>query len=338
MFSIKDNFSLQAYNTFGLNVFADYFVSLSNSNEVKDYLSSSTYKNLPQLILGSGSNLLFISDYIGIIVKPDIQGIEIIEDEKLSCTVRCGAGVNWDSFVAWTVEKQLYGIENLSLIPGTVGASPIQNIGAYGVEAKDYIISVEGFNTHTGEYFKLKNNECKFDYRFSIFKTDEWKNIIVTHVNFKLSKTPDFKTEYGTINEEITKLGGLTQQNLRLAIINIRNAKLPDYNIIGNAGSFFKNPIISKDLAEKIKIKFSDAHLYKLSENNYKIPAAFLIEKLGWKGFREGNVGVYPLQPLIIVNYGNASGTEIFDLANKIKDSVKNNFGIDLEFEVIPII
>ena len=240
----------------------------------------------------------------------------------------------WDEFVAWTVKNHLYGIENLSLIPGTVGASPVQNIGAYGVEAKESIISVEGYHLDSGRYFKQDTFDCNFGYRYSIFKSKLWQDAIITHVNFRFSKTPEFKTQYGAIMSEVEKLGELNQENLRQAIINIRSEKLPDPATIGNAGSFFKNPVISLSEYLRMKDNYEDLHAFKLPGEQYKIPAAFLIEKCGWKGFREGDAGVYPKQPLILVNYGKAPGFDIFNLARRITNSVAEKFGIELEMEV----
>ena len=334
MLQIEELYPLKSLNTFGIDVKADFFVALKNNDEVKKFVHNHEYKKLPFLVLGGGSNLLFTSDYKGIIIKPEIEGIEIISDNSSHCEVRCGAGVIWDDFVAWVVGNNLYGIENLSLIPGTVGASPIQNIGAYGIEVKDSLISVEGFRIDTGEHFKLNNFECEFGYRSSIFKSKQWKQIIITQVNFRFAKNPEFKIEYGTVKTEVEKLGELNLKNVRQAIIGIRQQKLPNPAEIGNAGSFFKNPLISSSQAKKIKEKYDDVHLFKNHGDLYKIPAAFLIEKCGWKGFREGDAGVYKNQPLILTNYGNAKGIDILNLAYKISDSVRNAFGLDLEMEV----
>lgn len=334
MLQIEELYPLKSLNTFGIDVKADFFISLKSTEDIKKFVHNTEYKKLPLLVIGSGSNLLFTSDFKGIVVKPEIEGIEIIHNSPTHCEVSCGAGVIWDDFVSWTVANNLFGIENLSLIPGTVGASPIQNIGAYGVEVKDTLISVEGYRIDKGEHFKLNNFECEFSYRNSIFKSRHWKQIIITHVNFRFAKNPEFKIEYGTIKAEVEKLGELNLKNIRQAIINIREQKLPNHTEIGNAGSFFKNPLIPASQAMKIKEKYNDVHLFKAHGDYYKIPAAFLIEKCGWKGFREGDAGVYKNQPLILINFGAAKGIDILNLAHKIINSVRDSFGIDLETEV----
>jgi UDP-N-acetylmuramate dehydrogenase len=336
MIDILEKVALKTYNTFGIDSTAAKFVQLQTEHDVFQFVSSDLVKQ-PILILGGGSNLLFVNDFDGLVVKPDIQGIEIISDAPNYVLVRCGAGVDWDSFVAWTVDRNFGGVENLSLIPGTVGASPVQNIGAYGVEAKDVIVSVEGYRIDNGQFFKFLNSECGFDYRMSIFKNALLGKCIVTNVTFCLQKNAAFKTDYGSVASEIERLGGTNLQNIRQAIINIRNQKLPDPKILGNAGSFFKNPIVPSVQAQQIRAQFPEINLYGASCGFTKIPAAFLIEKCGWKGYRNNDAGVHINQPLVLVNYGNANGAEILKLANEIKDSVLNTFKINLEMEVIVV-
>jgi UDP-N-acetylmuramate dehydrogenase len=334
MIKVQEKVALKVYNTFGIEAIADKFVHLQSAKDVFEFVNSKEISNQPLFIVGGGSNLLFVNDFNGLIVKPDIQGIEIVSDASKHVLVRCGAGVDWDSFVAWTVERNLGGIENLSLIPGTVGASPVQNIGAYGVEAKDVIVNVEGYRIDNGQFFKLLNSECGFDYRMSIFKNELKGKCIVTNVTFCLQKYPDFKTDYGSVASEIDRLGGVNLQNIRQAIINIRNQKLPDPKEIGNAGSFFKNPVVPSAFAQQIRAQYPDINLYGASCGLTKIPAAFLIEKCGWKGYRNDDAGVHINQPLVLVNYGNAKGAEILKLANDIQKSVFEKFNIELEMEV----
>jgi UDP-N-acetylmuramate dehydrogenase len=336
MFKIEENYPLKTLNTFGFDIKARYFIKLTKREEITEFIKN-TYLNQASvnlLILGSGSNLLFTGDFDGIVVKPEILGIEITTENSEFSYVRCGAGVEWDKLVEWCVEKGLGGLENLSNIPGSVGASPVQNIGAYGIEVKDCLESVEGFQLDDSIFFKISNNECNFGYRTSIFKTILKGKVIITHVNFKLNKQPQFSTGYGSIASEISKLGSLNLVNIRQAIIKIRSEKLPDPSNIGNAGSFFKNPILTETKALQIKEKYPEMQLFSTNDGNIKIPAAFLIEKCGWKGFREGNAGVHSKQPLVLVNYGNATGKDIFGLAQKIQQSIKDVFEIDLEMEV----
>ncbi len=352
MLKFLENYPLKNLNTYGFDVKAKYFIRLSNIEEIKEFFKrrqeygdrnteinlrsqvSGFLSHVNFLILGNGSNLLFTDDFDGIVIRPEIQGIEITNENSEYSYVKCGAGVEWDKFVEWTVKNGLGGLENLSHIPGTVGAAPVQNIGAYGVEVKDCLVSVEGFQLEDRTLFNISNINCEFGYRTSIFKNSLKGKVIITYVNFKLNKRPVFKLNYGSIASEITKLGIVNLSNIRQAIINIRSEKLPDPSITGNAGSFFKNPVISKTKALQIKEKYPDVQIFFTEEGKYKIPAAFLIEKCGWKGFREGDAGVHAKQPLVLVNFGNATGKEIIGLAKKIQQSIKDAFGIDLEMEV----
>jgi UDP-N-acetylmuramate dehydrogenase len=334
MIEIKKDFSLKSRNTFGMDVRTRFFVEASTTDKLSFSLNYASYYDLPILILGEGSNILFTKDFDGLIIHPTIQGIEVIADEPSSIMIRVGAGVNWDSLVEWSVTREFGGLENLSWIPGSVGASPIQNIGAYGVEAKDTIEKVEGLNIISKKMVEMTNAECLFDYRYSIFKDQLRHRIIVTNVIFKLSKNPTLVTHYGNLEEEIEKLGSLSISTVREAVINIRKNKLPDPKVIGNAGSFFKNPVISNSLFEQIKSKFDKVPSYPSSDTTVKIPAGWLIEKCGWKGKQIGNCGVHKDQALVLINYGNATGIEILNLAQQIQKSVLDQFGIDLEMEV----
>ncbi len=334
MIEIKKDYPLKSRNTFGLDVNSRFFVDASKPDKISFSLNYASYYNLPILILGGGSNIVFTKDFEGLIIHPTISGIEVIEDAFETITIRVGAGVRWDSLVEWSVSKGLGGLENLSWIPGDVGASPIQNIGAYGVEAKDTIVMVEGLNIITKKMVELSNAECLFDYRYSIFKGDLRHKIIVTSVYFKLSKKPTLITHYGNIDEEIEKLGAKTVNTVRQAVINIRKRKLPDPTEFGNAGSFFKNPVVKIEVFEGIKSKFDKVPSYPAAENNVKIPAGWLIEQCGWKGKQVRNCGVHKDQALVLINYGNATGNEIINLAKDIQKSVLDQFGIELEMEV----
>jgi UDP-N-acetylmuramate dehydrogenase len=292
--------------------------------------------NKPFLVLGSGSNILFTSNFKGTILYPEISGIKI-EDKDLNkgeVIVSAGAGINWDDFVAWTVDNGFGGLENLSLIPGKVGATPVQNIGAYGVEVKDQIVSVRTLIVNDGSIRVFENNECEFGYRNSIFKRREKGRYLVTRVYYRLAINPQMNLIYDSLKEEVNKIGTETLQNTRQAVINIRRNKLPDPEIIGNAGSFFKNPVVNKSVAGSLKNRYPDLPVYPDQEGYIKLASGWLIDRCGWKGKRRGDAGVHEKQALVLVNYGKATGKEILDLSEEIKESVRDKFGIDLEREV----
>jgi len=286
------------------------------------------------MVLGEGSNVLFTGDFNGTIIHPALKGIEILSEDQDKVRVKAFSGENWDEFVKYCVEKNWYGLENLSLIPGSVGSSPVQNIGAYGVEAKDLILQVEGIMMETGEKMTFSNSECRFDYRNSIFKQDLKNRFLITAVSFSLDKHPRFELSYGQVEKEFMKKPVQDLHALRQTIIEIRESKLPDPSKLGNAGSFFKNPVITDSEYDILKVKYQGLPFYPAKMGYKKIPAAWLIEQSGWKGVREGNTGTYPTQPLVIVNYGNATGSEIFRFAEKVIDSVRKKFGVRLEMEV----
>jgi len=334
MFVIKKNISLKRYNTFGIDVSANYYAKSNTVEKVLYAINFASYNKVPIYVIGGGSNILLTKNFDGVIINPAIQGISLMEDMANEVVLRVGAGVDWDSFVNYCVEKGLGGVENLSNIPGNVGAAPIQNIGAYGVEAKDTIVKVEGIQIDSRKTIEINNSECRFGYRDSIFKQELKNKVIVTYVWFKLSKTPTLQTNYGNLDEEVKKLGELTLKSLRQAVINIRTAKLPDPKIIGNAGSFFKNPVIEVDLFNKIKEKYPNVSAFNVSESFVKVPAGWLIEQCGWKGKRVGNCGVHEKQALVLVNYGEATGLEILNHAATIQESVFKEFAIKLEMEV----
>ncbi len=333
MIIIKENYSVKPHNTLGIDVKARYFTKTETLDELKEVLEG--YREyFPFLIIGEGSNILFTRDFNGIIIQPAITGVTIIENDSEHCIVEVGAGENWDDFVNWSVENKLGGIENLSLIPGSAGSSPIQNIGAYGVEVKDVIHSVKYLDLETFETVTLLNHDCQFGYRNSIFKNHLKNRFVIYSVVFSLCHNPVFNTSYGNLQAEAEKSGELNLQTMRDAVIRIRRSKLPDPKVIGNAGSFFKNPVVEVALSDQIRVKYPQMPSYPVSEEFVKIPAGWLIEQCGWKGKRTGKAGVHEKQALVLVNYGDASGTDIYDLAMKIKDSVFTEFGIRLEPEV----
>lgn len=330
---LKENFSLKDYNTFNLDVKCRYYFEYSKKEEIQDFLNKNNITGTQFLVLGSGSNLLFTEDYNGLIIRSQIKGIEIIQEDDNYAYVKVGSGEIWDDFVSWSVENNLSGIENLSAIPGEVGATPIQNIGAYGVEVADTIDKVYALSIEENREVVFSNQHCEFDYRDSIFK-NEYKNMfIINHVAFRLNKNHSFKINYGKI-EEALKEKTLNLSNIRETIISIRDSKLPDPKLLGNAGSFFKNPIVSKEKLEKLKEKNPEIPAYEIDDTKTKIAAGWLIEKTGWKGKNIGNVGVHQDQALVIINNGGAKGLDILMLANKISKSVFMKFGIKLEMEV----
>jgi UDP-N-acetylmuramate dehydrogenase len=328
------NLSLKSYNTFGLNYKAEYFITFRSESEAIRVISGRLKGERPLLILGGGSNLLFMGDYKGTILHPEITGISVEEKHPDYSIVSAGAGVEWDLLVKWAVENGLGGIENLSLIPGTVGAAPVQNIGAYGAEVKDTVEKVRAVSVEDASVREFRKNECMFSYRNSIFKSDLKGRYMVTKVYFKLSTRPLLNLVYGSMSDEVAKLGGATLRNAREAVIKIRRSKLPDPEVIGNAGSFFKNPIVEMSIAESLRKKYPQMPCYLDSSGGIKLAAGWLIEQCGWKGKRIGDAGVHDRQALVLVNYGDASGKEIFDLSEEIRKSVWYRFEVELEREV----
>ena len=333
---IYKNVSLKKYNTFGLDYKADCMIHLENEQEAIEFFNGNVVWNKPFLVLGSGSNILFTQDFKGTILYPEMSGIKIEEKDSNvgEVIVSAGAGINWDDFVAWTVDRGFGGIENLSLIPGKIGATPVQNIGAYGIEVKDQIVNVRALNINDGSIRIFENNECEFGYRNSIFKKSEKGRYLVTRVSYRLSINPHLNLRYDSLKEEVNKLGPETLQNTRQAVINIRRNKLPDPEIIGNAGSFFKNPVVKKSVVANLKNLYPDLPVYSDHEDYMKLASGWLIDRCGWKGKRRGDAGVHEKQALVLVNYGKATGKEILDLSEEIKESVRDKFGLDLEREV----
>ncbi len=329
---MQENFSLKKYNTFGIDVLAKEFALFSDVAELSNLIEGE--RNL--LILGGGSNLLFTKNFDGRVLKNDIPGIKQVREDKDFIYLRVGAGVEWHSFVMHCVNEQLSGVENLALIPGNVGASPMQNIGAYGVEIKETFEELEAFHLQDKSIMVFKSGDCEFGYRESVFKKKYKGEFAILSVTFRLNKTPKYNISYGAISEELEKMNGreLNIASIAQAVINIRSSKLPDPKQIGNAGSFFKNPEIPKEQFDDLKFAFPNIVGYTLPKGNIKIAAGWMIEQCGWKGFRAGDAGCHKDQALVLVNYGNATGKEIFELSERILNSVSKRFNVLLEREV----
>lgn len=334
------NISLLPFNTFGIDVNARYLFHLAEPGELQELAGHPEIGHLVSdkervLVMGQGSNILFTSDFDGLVIINEIKGISIISEDNSGVVVEAGAGVIWNDLVGYAVSNGLSGIENLALIPGTVGAAPVQNIGAYGVEAAETIEKVRLYNRCTGEWLELGNSECRFGYRDSIFKNELKNSVVICSVTFRLSRGASPRTEYGQIREELDRRGLDDPSPAQMAgiVADIRRSKLPDPAELGNAGSFFKNPVVSPDELHRLCEQFPGAKFFRQGDQ-YKISAGWLIEQAGWKGRRLGNAGCYEKQALILVNYGGASGAEVFDLAGQISESVLEKFGISLESEV----
>jgi UDP-N-acetylmuramate dehydrogenase len=344
--TVQKNISIKSYNTFGINAYAQLFAVFNSVHELSELLASkertTNNEQRSTLILGGGSNILFTKDFDGLVLKNEIKGIKEIKEDEHHIYVQVGAGENWHQFVLHCIHKGWAGIENLSLIPGNVGASPMQNIGAYGVELKDVFYSLEAWHIHEKKMVNFTLNDCEFGYRDSVFKRKYKDQFVITDVTFRLNRNPEYHISYGAIGQELEKMGikDLSLQAVSQAIINIRSSKLPDPAVIGNAGSFFKNPEIGSSQFEVLSSKFPGIVGYNLPNGNVKLAAGWLIEQCGpnnrssWKGFRRGDAGCHEKQALVLVNYGNASGLEIFDLSEKILQTVKEKFGVVLEREV----
>jgi UDP-N-acetylmuramate dehydrogenase len=334
--TIQEDISLKPHNTFGIDAKAKYFAIFGSLTELEEILNSKLQTSNSKLILGGGSNILLTKDFDGIVLKNEIKGIEVIKEDEEHIYIKAGAGENWHQFVLHCVRSNYAGVENLSLIPGNVGASPMQNIGAYGVEIKDVFYELEAFHKKDKLIQKFSLKDCSFGYRESIFKNKFKDQFVITSVTYRLNKKPAFNTSYGAINQELERMGvkELSIQSVSQAVINIRTSKLPDPKEIGNAGSFFKNPVIPNEQFIELKEAFPSIVAFPSSDNHTKLAAGWLIEQCGWKGYRRNDAGCYPRQALVLVNYGNASGNEIFDLSETIIQSVSGKFGISLEREV----
>jgi UDP-N-acetylmuramate dehydrogenase len=332
---VINNVSLKPYNTFGMHVNAHFFASAEYPHQLAEILKLPDYMPLPKLLLGDGSNILFTRDFEGLVLKINFGGIkhEFLGEHKVLITA--GAGEKWDALVQYCVNQNWGGRENLSLIPGSVGAAPIQNIGAYGVEQKDVFDHLEALDLETFEMRRFRAGECKFGYRDSVFKHAFKNRFLITSVGFMLSTRPEFNLSYPALKQEIQKSGApLTLRLVADAVIRIRRSKLPDPVELGNAGSFFKNPVADAQFFESLKSKYPAIPSFKQADGSMKIPAAWLIEQCGWKGRRFGDAGVHASQALVLVNYGKASGAQILDLASQIRESVQKRYQIQLEPEV----
>lgn len=327
---IQQNKSLKQYNTFGINAIAKEYAEFES---VEDLKQIDLQKN--HLILGGGSNILFTKNVDGLVLKNNIREIEVVKETEEHVIIKAGAGENWHQLVLYTVDRGLGGMENLSLIPGNTGASPMQNIGAYGVEIKDIFHSLEAYNVADKDMVLFKNADCKFGYRESVFKNQYKGQFIICSVSFRLQKKPSINTSYGAISQELEKMGVINPsiKDVSNAVINIRSSKLPDPKNTGNAGSFFKNPVVEKDLADSLKLSYPSMPYFPTG-NKVKLAAGWLIEQCGWKGYRKGDAGCYDKQALVLVNYGSASGNEIYNLSEEILQSVKEKFKVTLEREV----
>lgn len=333
---VQQNYLLRKFNTFGIDARAKLFSTFFSVEELKELLEINPVEQ--KLILGGGSNILFTKNFDGFVLKNEIPGIDIVSENDEFFYVRAGAGVSWHSFVTFCVNNNFGGVENLSLIPGNVGATPMQNIGAYGVEIKDVFYELEALNLKEKAIQKFRSGDCNFGYRDSVFKNIYKNQFAILNVTYRLKKDPEFNISYGAIKEELDKMmvEKLSIKAISDAVISIRRSKLPDPALIGNAGSFFKNPLVEKKKINSIQLSLNDIQIpfYKVDEENFKIPAGWLIEQCGWKGYRKGSVGCYSKQALVLVNYGNATGKEVYDLSEEIKISVEEKFGISLEREV----
>lgn len=333
---IEEHYSLKNHHTFHLDVYASYKADITSVEDLEDLYGMPKFKTRKKMVLGGGSNVLFLRNYLGVVLKMAIQGIKVEEEGSEDVLVSFGAGEDWHQCVLWTVEKGFGGIENLSLIPGTMGAAPMQNIGAYGVELKEVFHSLEAYEVKTGRRIRFYNEDCKFGYRYSVFKGPQKDKYIITKVYLRLRKKPVFNISYGNLKKTLDEMGveKLTLKTVSQAVINIRQAKLPDPAQIGNAGSFFKNPLVESEYFEALQAAFEDIPGYKVDEDFTKLPAAWLIDRCGWKGKRIGNVGVHDKQALVLVNYGGGKGQEILDLSREIQKTVFKTFGVHLEPEV----
>jgi UDP-N-acetylmuramate dehydrogenase len=331
--NVTHNISLRIYNTFGIDARAKKFSVFRSVEELSDLIKMPGRSHF--MILGGGSNILLTKDYDGYVLKNEITGIEVVHEDEHHVYVKAGAGENWHQFVIFCLERDLAGVENLSLIPGNVGASPMQNIGAYGAEIKDVFHDLEAFQIKTGKVVTFSHADCEFGYRESVFKNKHKGEYVILTVTFRLNKVPRFNTSYGAIEDELRRMNkGVSIQSISQAVINIRTSKLPDPVKIGNAGSFFKNPTIPEKQFDELKKKHAGVPAYPQAHGLVKVAAGWLIEQCGWKGYRKGNAGVHEKQALVLVNYGSASGKEIYDLSEEIRKSVFKKFGIELEREV----
>ena len=331
---IQENISLKPFNTFGIDVKAKYYAAFSETNELYEILSQNTQAGI--FILGGGSNILLTKDFEGLVLKNEVKGITELHEDSEYVYVKAGAGESWHHFVLHCIERNWAGIENLSLIPGNVGASPMQNIGAYGVEIDDVFWNLEAYHIKDKKMVTFTRSDCEFGYRQSVFKRKYKDEFVILNVTFQLRKKPRFNTSYGAIEQELERMGikDLSIKAISDAVINIRSSKLPDPKEIGNAGSFFKNPTVLKDDYRELKKTFDTIIGHENIDGTVKLAAGWLIEQCGWKGYRKGDAGCHAKQALVLVNYQNAKGLEILELSELIMQSVREKFGVILEREV----
>ena len=328
------NYSLKALNTFGIEASADRYVRFDAAAEIDDFIGRHDFKDTRHLVLGGGSNLLFAGDFPGTVLHPMFKGIHILEEDSSHVWIKAMAGETWDDLVAFAVDRRWAGIENLSLIPGSVGASAVQNIGAYGVEVQTVIDRVEAVTLASGQRVVFTSGECGFGYRSSRFKTEGLDRFIITAVVLRLDRHPRFVLDYPGVGEAVQALGGVSLGTVRQAVLGIRQHKLPDPAVLGNAGSFFKNPVVEQDVLDNLLARYPDLPHYSQADGRFKLAAGWLIDRCGWKGRSIGRAAVHDRQALVLVNRGGASGQEILDLSEKIRQSVDDRYGIDLEPEV----
>ncbi len=334
MIRFFEDYSLKDYNTFGVDAKARFFFEFTEAEDLTDFLEANkTWEEETIFLLGGGSNLLLTKDFEGLVIHPNIPGVQVVREDRNQVWLEVGAGEDWDRLVDYCVKSGYYGLENLSLIPGTVGAAPVQNIGAYGVEVCEFVDTVNGYDLKTQEHYSIAAEQCRFAYRDSIFKQELKNRFIVTSVIFRLEKFPEYKLDYGALKAEVEKRGEFHPQHVRDAVVAIRESKLPDPQELGNAGSFFKNPVVTSQEAEQLKAIYQEMPSYPAGEGHVKLAAGWLIEQCGWKGYREGDAGVHQHQALVLVNYGQASGAEIHQLSQKIAASVLEKFSVELQPE-----
>ncbi|MEM6735804.1 MAG: UDP-N-acetylmuramate dehydrogenase [Bacteroidota bacterium] len=333
---VQRDVSLKPYNTFGINENTEFLAVVDSVDDLDEIFLSSRFRSQRKMVLGEGSNILFTTGFKGVVAKNEIKGLHILSESKEEVFVSVGSGENWHQFVLWCIEKGYGGVENLSLIPGSVGAAPIQNIGAYGVELKEVFHSLEAYEIQSGKVIIFYRDDCKFGYRYSVFKGELKDRYVITKVNFKLKKKPKLNISYGDIKVTLAQMGveEPTLKNVSQAVINVRQSKLPDPMDIGNAGSFFKNPVLEKLHYEALEAQFPDIKSYQMDKEHVKVPAGWLIEKAGWKGYKNGDYGVHEKQALVLVNYHGTQGKDILKLSRQIQRSIQKKFGIELELEV----
>ncbi|WP_044875095.1 UDP-N-acetylmuramate dehydrogenase [Pseudomonas sp. LFM046] len=331
---LHENLSLKPYNTFGVDVKARLFAAAHDDAEVREGITLAAERGLPLLVIGGGSNLLLTGDVNALVLRMASRGIRVLADDGVKVLLEAEAGEPWHPLVIWTLEQGLGGLENLSLIPGTVGAAPMQNIGAYGVELKDVFAGLTALDRETGELREFSLEDCQFAYRDSLFKREAGRWLIL-RVRFNLSRQPDLRLDYGPVRQHLQEEGitAPTAKDVSRAICAIRREKLPDPMELGNAGSFFKNPLVSAEQAQRLRSEHEDLVAYPQADGQVKLAAGWLIDRAGWKGFRDGDAGVHRLQALVLVNYGSATGSQLHDLAQRIRADIATRFGVELEME-----